>query len=151
MKTLLKTGDIVLGDITIKGIEMQYEYDACDAIKLVSFGKEFVKELTEEIPQMLNTLKPVVRDFMQEAEEDSDIIRKEMFNDRKELMMIGLKLDEAEEQINSCDGEYEQTTVDVAYGMLDKAEQMYFNLRGTVATYIEDRIIELTKRIETLQ
>lgn len=151
MKTVIKTGDIVLGEVTVKGIEVEQHYDACDAIKLVGYGKQFVKELTEEMPEMLKNLKPVVEEFMEEIDRDTRASRKEVFNDRKNLMYMRVKLDEAEEQINSCNGEFDQTTVDVAYGMLDKVEEMYFDLYCTTATDIEERILELTERIERLK
>lgn len=151
MKTVFRMGEITIGETKISGIDMEFESTAKDFVELFELGKTEALKVMKDLPKLTEEFKNNMNQATLIAEEDMRDEREKLFKDRKKLVYIKVKLDEAEEQINSCNGEYDQTTVDVAYQMLETAEKMYFELNSTTADYIEETILELITRIEKLQ
>lgn len=56
MKTTIKLGNIKFKGIEINNIEFTEEYTLNEVIGLVRFGKQFVEEIIEENPQIIESL-----------------------------------------------------------------------------------------------
>lgn len=63
MKTLLKLGNITVGEISVSDITIEQEYTAKDAVELAYNGKAFFKELIKELPEMLEDLQVAFNKF----------------------------------------------------------------------------------------
>lgn len=56
MKTLLKLGNITVGNVSVSDITIEQEYTAKDVVELAFNGKTFVKELIKELPEVMDDL-----------------------------------------------------------------------------------------------
>lgn len=56
MKTLLKLGNITVGNVSVSDITIEQEYTAKDVVELAFNGKRFVKELIKELPEVMEDL-----------------------------------------------------------------------------------------------
>lgn len=151
MKTVFKMGEITIGETKINGIDIEFESTAKDFVELFELGKTEVLKAMKNLPKITEEFKNNMNQATKIAEDDMKDERQKIFKDRKTLIKIGTLLDDAKEQIVSCDGEYDQTTIDAAEGFLIQAEQMYFGLESTTAEYVEEEILDLYRRIEKLQ
>lgn len=73
MKTLLKLGNITVGNISVSDITIEQEYTAKDVVELAFNGKSFVKELIKELPEVMDDLYVAFNKFNEldeKAEED---------------------------------------------------------------------------------
>lgn len=73
MKTLLKLGNITVGNVSVSDITIEQEYTAKDVVELAFNGKNFVKELIKELPEAMDDLYVAFNKFNEldkKAEED---------------------------------------------------------------------------------
>lgn len=150
MKTVIKLGNANIEGLEFSDIEIASEYTLTEAKDAILFGKAFVESLIEELPTLTEKFKDSMNTAQSIVDKDVRDDRIELFKDRKQLVFIRKEIADAKEQIDACNGEYDQTSIDVAFGMLQKAELMYFNLSATKSQAIEDEIIKLYEAIEQL-
>lgn len=74
MKTLLKLGNITVGEISISDITIEQEYTATDVVELAYHGKSFVKELIKELPEIMEDLYTAFDKFNELDEKAEDEI-----------------------------------------------------------------------------
>lgn len=75
MKTTLNVKGIQLGELKIEGISIEQEYSVSDAINMMNAGKQFVKDLIKDIPEMLLDLEGAFETFQEIDERQSDNAR----------------------------------------------------------------------------
>lgn len=75
MKTTLNVKGIQLGELKIEGISIEQEYSVSDAINMMNAGKQFVKDLIKDIPEMLLDLEGAFETFQEIDERQSDKAR----------------------------------------------------------------------------
>lgn len=63
MKTLLKLGNITVGNVSVSDITIEQEYTATDVVELAYHGKSFVKELIKELPEVMDDLYSAFEKF----------------------------------------------------------------------------------------
>lgn len=56
MKTTLKIGNITIGDVKVSDVSIEQEYTTKDVVELAYNGKNFVKELIKELPEIMDDL-----------------------------------------------------------------------------------------------
>lgn len=71
MKSTFKLGSIEVAGVKLNNIEFTQEYTATEAISLMNFGKNFVKELIKELPEMMEDLAKA-QETMEELDERFD-------------------------------------------------------------------------------
>lgn len=75
MKTTLNVKGIQLGELKIEGISIEQEYTLSDAVNMMNAGKQFVKDLIKDIPEMLLDLEGAFETFQEIDERQSDKAR----------------------------------------------------------------------------
>ena len=63
MKTLFKIGNIAVGEVSISDITIEQEYTAKDVVELAYNGKNFIKELIKELPEIIDDLQVAFNKF----------------------------------------------------------------------------------------
>lgn len=57
MKTKLSIGKIQVGEVKVENISLEHEYTAGDVVQLLGAGKNFVKEVIKDFPEMLEDIE----------------------------------------------------------------------------------------------
>lgn len=75
MKTTLKLGSIEFNGVKLENIEFTQEYSVNEAIKMASFGKQFVSEIIDEAPMLFEKLEKAFNKFdeVQKRQEENSM------------------------------------------------------------------------------
>ncbi|MEG1494688.1 MAG: hypothetical protein RR406_00090 [Bacilli bacterium] len=126
MKTLFKIENIEVRDIKIGNITLEQEYTATDAIQLLTAGKDFVKTLVKELPEMLEDLEKAfnkaieiderIENSKQETDETFSYVYNNNINSIKQLLEtrdIENALEIIKTTDDMCDRAYHHKEIDI--------------------------------------
>lgn len=90
MKTNLVLKNIEIAGVKIGEVAIEQEYSVSEILKLANGGKNFVKELLKDLPEMLADFKKSI-DYIESVEEEETLI---MVSEYLESILNATSIDE---------------------------------------------------------